>query len=98
MERIGIAASKFAKGNIWLYNLGVIMIAFLSSLFIFFVAGASIILSLLLLGYIIDQVTPVGFEKQWGVILRISMIALSVVIGIFNLMALVKNLKIKLPK
>ena len=40
MERIGIAASKIAQGNLFLYNICVIVISFLFSLFIFFISIA----------------------------------------------------------
>jgi hypothetical protein len=42
MDRIGIAASKIAKGNIVLYNACVFFLIFLFAFFIFIVSGAAI--------------------------------------------------------
>ena len=44
MLRIGIAASKMSKGSLLSYNLYVILIACLFSLFIFLICGFSILL------------------------------------------------------
>lgn len=38
MERIGIAASKIAKGNLLLYNSYVVLIAFLLSVLLFLIS------------------------------------------------------------
>ena len=95
MERIGIAASKMAKGNLVLYNSYVILISFLFSLLIFCIAGSSILLSLIVIGYITDGVLPNGFGEQWGGVVRMCMISLTGIICLFNFMALLRNLKIK---
>ena len=65
MERIGIAASKMAKGNWLLYNFFVILIAFLCSLFLFVMVGATIIFALIILAYVGDEIIPFEFEKSW---------------------------------
>ena len=93
MERIGIAASKMAKGNLFLYNLFVILIAFLCSLFLFLMAGATIIFALVILAYVGDEIIPFQFEKNWIYILSVCMVSLTVIMAIFWLFALAKNLK-----
>ena len=96
MERIGVAASKIVKDNLFLYNFYVVGISFLFSLFIFIIAGASILFALIVIRYIGEEVMPFEFEKQWTMILSLCMIALTVVTVLFNLLAILKN--IKLPK
>ena len=95
MERIGIAASKIAKGNVLLYNLCVILISFLFSLLIFFIAGSSIILALIIIGYMIIGVSPVDFREEWVAVIRVCMVSLTVVVSIVNLFAVLRNIKIK---
>ncbi len=98
MERIGIAASKIAKGNLFLYNLFVVLLSFLFSLLIFILAGASLVLSLVVIGYIVSGLLPQNFEKEWTMVMRVCMISLTVMISLFNLMAILKNVKISKPR
>jgi len=93
MERIGLAASKIAQGNLMLYNLYVIVIAFLFSLLLFFIAGCSIVLSLIIIGYVVDGVLPVDLSKDWLDVIKICMAVLTVVVAIFNLFAVIRNVK-----
>ena len=93
MERIGIAASKIAQGNLLLYNLLVIFISFLFSLLIFLLAGSSIFISLLVINYINEGHIPQNFEKEWTSVMLVCMISLTIVVSIFNLFAILKNIK-----
>jgi hypothetical protein len=96
MERIGIAASKMAKGNLLFYNLYVFLLVFLFSLLIFFIAGISIVLSLILIGYISNQMGPASFGKEaWLAVIRVCMISLTVVVSGVSLFAILRNIKIK---
>ena len=95
MERIGIAASKIAKGNLLLYNLFVILISILFSLFIFVIAGSSMILALLILAYVVHGVMPLEFEKNWAGIFRLCMITLTAVVCLFNLVAILRNIRLR---
>ena len=94
MERIGIAASKMAKGNLFLYNLFVILLAFLFSLIIFVIAGATIVLALVVFASLGGQLAPAALKQIWSSVLSVCMITLTVVITIFYLLALIKNLKL----
>jgi len=94
MERIGIAASKIAKGNLVIYNLYVILLSFLFSLLIFFIAGSSIALALIIIGYVVNGVLPTGLEKGWGELVSVCMISLTVVISLFTLFAILRNIKL----
>ena len=85
MERIGITASKIAKGRLLMYNLCVIGISFLFSLLVFFIAGSSIMLALIIISYVVEGVLPTGFEGGWGEVIRVSMISLTIVVSIFTL-------------
>lgn len=98
MERIGIAASKIAKGNLVLYNLFVVLISLLFSLLTFLLAGTSIYITLLLIGYVNSMIygggAPQNFEKEWTSVMLVCMIFLTIVVSLFNLLAILKNIKI----
>ncbi|HBR14850.1 MAG TPA: hypothetical protein DD723_04810 [Candidatus Omnitrophica bacterium] len=96
MKRIGVAASKMAKGNLVLYNCYVVLISFLFSLFILIVAGSSVVLAIIILAYVANEIMGVELEKSWSSILSVCMVSLTVIIAVFNLFAISQN--IKLPK
>jgi lysylphosphatidylglycerol synthetase-like protein (DUF2156 family) len=96
MKRIGITASKISKGNIFLYNLYVVIISMLFSLFIFVVAGATVIFALTIISRIADEVMTPGSPKDWRTIMTMCMVSLTVVVALFNMTAITLN--IKLPK
>ena len=98
MERIGIAASKIAQGNLWLYNLAVVLIAFLFSFFIFIIAGASIVLALIIIGGVVNGILPNDLWSDWRGIIRICMISLTIIVSVFTLFAILKNIRLKLRK
>lgn len=96
MKRIGVAASKMAKGNLALYNFYVVLIAFLFSLFILIVAGSSVVLAIVILAYVANEVMGIELERSWASILSVCMVSLTVIIAVFNLFAISQN--IKFPK
>ena len=96
MKRIGVAASKMARGSIPLYNFYVVLIAVLFSLFIFVVAGATVLFALIIIHYLGKEIMPLSFQENWTSILSVCMVSLTVVITLFTLFAILKN--IKLPK
>ena len=98
MERIGIAASKIAQGNLWLYNLAVIFISFLFSVFIFFIAGSSIVLALIIIGYVVNGILPNDLWDDWRGVIRVCMISLTLIVSIFTLFAILKNIRFKMRK
>lgn len=95
MERVGLAASKMAQGNLLLYNFYVILISFLFSLFVFVVSGSSIAIALIIISYIINGITPPDFDSDSKAVLRICMISLTVIIGALNVFILSKNLRFR---
>ena len=95
MERIGFAASKIAKGNIPLYNLFVILISFLISFFIFVLSGFSLFVALFLIALMTHGLAGFDEKSVWVSILRLCLVALAAVVGLFNLLAIFKNVKVK---
>ena len=93
MERIGIAASKIAKGNLFLYNFFVILISFLFSFLIFLMAGTSIFAALIAINCVISGHLPQNFEKEWTSVMLVCMISLTIIVSLFNLFAILKNIK-----
>ncbi len=95
MKRIGIAASKIAKGNLILYNFFVILISFLFSIFLFLIAASSILIALIVIAVIVKGFVPVEWQKNWTFALTVCMVTLTIVIGIFNAIAISTNIKLK---
>jgi len=93
MLRIGIAASKMSKGSLLSYNLYVILIACLFSLFIFFICVFSILFIIFLISLISHALKPADFHAGWVPMFKICMIMLALVVGCFNVVAIVKNIK-----
>ena len=93
MKRIGIAASKISKGNRVLYSFYVILISVLFSTFIFVIASSTVIFALTIVKYIGNELMGVEFEGSWRSILAMCMVALTVVVTLFNLFAILINLR-----
>jgi len=93
MLRIGIAASKMSKGSLLSYNLCVILIASLISLLIFFICGFSILLIVFLISLILHALKPEDFHAGWVHMFKICLLVLALVVGIFNIIAILKNLQ-----
>ena len=96
MLRIGIAASKMSKGSLLRYNLYVILISSLISLFIFFICGFSILLIVYLTSLILHAIRPTDFHAGWAHMFKICLIILALVVACLNIVAIIKN--IQLPK
>ena len=93
MERIGLAASKMAQGNPWLYNFYVVLISFLFSLFMFVISGSTVLIALIIISYIGNGIMDDQLSGKFFSILNVCLISLSIIIGVFNLVAIIKNLK-----
>lgn len=96
MKRIGIVSGRISKGNRALYNLSVVLISMLFSLFIFIIAGSTVIFALSIIKYVGVEIMGVEFENSWRSILLACMVSLTVVVTVFNLFAILINFK--LPK
>jgi len=95
MERIGIAASRIAKGNLALYNMFVVLIAFLFSLLVFVISGLSVVCGVLLIAFLTQPSSSAFLSEGTISLLYVCLTALTVIIGCFNLFAIGKNIKIK---
>jgi hypothetical protein len=95
MKRIGITASRIAKDNLLLYNFYVLLISFLLSLLIFFVSGFALIVGLALISYITKGFMVIEPGTGFSSFLAICMIALAIVVGVINLVAILLNIKIR---
>jgi hypothetical protein len=93
MLRIGIAASKMSRGSILRYNLYVILISCLFSFFMFLICGFSILLIIFLISLIIHALKPADFHAGWVPMYKFCMIVLAVVVGVFNIAAIFKNIQ-----
>lgn len=94
MERIGIAASKMAKGNLALYNFYVVLISLLFSIFMFVISGASVLFALIIISYVGTEVMGIEFERSRSWLMAVCMISLTVVIALLNIFAILKNIKL----
>ncbi|MFP4473069.1 MAG: hypothetical protein ACLFPX_04255 [Candidatus Omnitrophota bacterium] len=98
MERIGFAASKMAKGRVVLYNFYVILFTTLLALFMFLIAGAPIMLALLIIGLIVNGILPYDFGQDWRAVMILCMTALTIVVSLLAIAALIRNLKFRSSK
>ena len=87
-----------AKGNLVLYNSYVVLISFLFALFIFIVAGCTVVFALIVFAYVSNELIATEFEKDWSGIFSICMITLTVVMFLFNLIAISTNMKLPSKK
>ncbi len=94
MERIGIAASKIAKGNFFLYHFFVILITVLFSLLVFFISGACIVIVLFAVAYISNN-GHLEDIQAWFPLISICLICLGVTMLVLAICAVLKNIKIK---
>ena len=95
MERIGLTASKIAKGNLLIYNICVVFLSLVFSFLLLIMAGSAILLGLVVLGYLMNGILSPGFSQDWLAIVRFCMVALSGVIGVICVIAILRNIKIK---
>ena len=94
MERIGIAASKIAQGNLFFYNLYVILLSVLFALFIFVIIGTTVLLALIIISYLGTELIGSEFADRWPSILTVCMVALSGIVGVFMTLAILRNIKL----
>ena len=93
MLRIGVAASKMSKGSLLSYNFFVVLISCLFSLIVFFICGFSILLIVFLVSLILHILRPVDFHAGWVPMAKFCMTVLAAVVGILNVVAIIKNVQ-----
>jgi len=96
MKRIGIAASKMAKGNIVAYNSYVIILSFLFSLLLFFIAGTPVMLALIIIETIAASLSA-NMTQDWNSVICLCMVSLTIVVGLINIFAVIKNIRFRFP-
>ena len=94
MKRIGVAASRMSKGNLAFYNFYVVLISFLLSFFVFIFVGSMMIFSLIILNYVGKELGFPNLLENKSFIIKLLIILLSIIMGVFNLLAIVRNLKV----
>lgn len=94
MKRIGLTASKIAKGNIWLYHLAVVVISFLFAMFVFLVCGFCIAVALVIVSLVLQRMLPNMDQNAWSHVVRSCLKLLGILIGVVMLVAIVKNIKL----
>jgi hypothetical protein len=95
MERIGIAASRMAKGNLWLYNFFVVLIAFLFSFLVFVISSLSVIFGVIVITFLTKTPSTLLLNDKTIFVISLCLTSLTVIIGCFNVFAIGKNIKIK---
>lgn len=95
MERIGIAASRIARGNLARYNFFVIIISFLFSLLIFIISGLSIAVGLMILAWITLGASLGLFSQNTLFLVSTCLSGLVTIVVLFNLFAIGRNIKFK---
>lgn len=95
MERIGIAASKIAKGSLFLYNFFVIFITLLFSLLVFLISGSAVVVVLIGIAYLTAKGALPDLQKGWIPVMIVCLQCLAIIIGLVVLCALAINIKLK---
>ncbi|MBF0489747.1 MAG: hypothetical protein HQL15_03905 [Candidatus Omnitrophica bacterium] len=95
MQRIGLAASKIAKGNIWFYHLAVVLISLLFAAFVFLVCGFIIVVAVFLVSLVVQRFSQPDSPHDWFKVLRICLKLLVILMGVFTLAAILKNIKLR---
>ena len=95
MKRIGLAASKIAQGNVWFYNLAVVIITVLFAFFVFFICGFIIGIAIFALSLIAQHGLHLGNGQTWLEALRICLILLGILVGIGALVGIIINIKLR---
>ncbi|MDE1920169.1 MAG: hypothetical protein KGJ09_03780 [Candidatus Omnitrophica bacterium] len=93
MRRIGIAASKMSKKSLLGYNLCVILIACLFSLFVFLICGFVLLPIVFLVFLAMHAIKPAGFHAGWVHVFKICLFFLASIIGVFTVFAIAKNVQ-----
>ena len=98
MERIGITASKIAKGNLFLYNVTVILLISLFSFLVFLICSAAFFIILIIIEYLNKIQTMPEIYQGWIPVMMTCLVSIAVGVGIFALSALIQNIKLKKSK
>ncbi len=98
MKRIGVAASKMSKGSLWLYNFFVVLLSFLFSFLIFLISAGAILIGLIIMNSLLGDYLFLHFHEWWTASIPVCMMSLAIAMGVFNLLAISKNIKLRSKK
>ncbi|MDP8212309.1 MAG: hypothetical protein P9X22_03335, partial [Candidatus Zapsychrus exili] len=76
-------------------NCYVVLISSLFSFFIFVLTGATVFFALVVISYLGVGIMGLDFERSWSSILSFCMVSLTLLVTLFNLVAISKNFKLK---
>lgn len=94
MKRIGMAASRISKGDVRLYNLYVVLISLLVSIFLFFIAGLAVILAIGIIMLFGPETMTEELRDNAPKVTRMCVQALLLVVVMFNLAGIAINAKL----
>ncbi len=92
MKRIGIAASHIAKDDLVLYNVFVILLSCLLSLFIFLVSAFTVAAGMALTSWATRGFMAID---PGAMLVKVSLAGLAAATGLINLTAIMVNIKFK---
>ncbi len=95
MKRIGIAASKIAKGNLFLYNFYVFLLIFLFAMLVFLISGSFIVIVLILIAYLTAKGSLPDLHQGWIPTMIICLKILAAIIGLLALIAIGINARFR---
>ena len=92
MKRIGVAASRIAKDDLVLYNVFVILLSCLLSLFIFLVSAFTVAAGMALTFWVTRGFMAID---PGAALFKVSLAGLAAATGLINLAAILLNIKFK---
>ena len=94
MKRIGMAASRISKGNVRLYNIYVVLISLIVSIFLFLIAGLAVLLAIGIVMLFGPETMTEELRENWQTVTTVCVQALLLVVVVFNMIALIANMKL----
>ncbi len=95
MERVGIAASKIAKGNLFLYNFFVIVLIFLFTFLLFLLSGSFVVITLIVISYLVNAGSIPDLKGGWMPIMVACLKVIFCLVTVLALWALAINIKLR---
>lgn len=95
MQRIGITASKIAKGNRYVYHAAVVLIACLFAVFAFLICGFAVAAAVFMVALIVQLIMPSMPQTVWLGVLRTCLVLLAALIALAAVVGIVQNIKFR---
>ncbi len=94
MQRIGIAASRMAQGDLLKYNVFVVGISLLFSTLLFLICEFCFLAVLLIISLVLRRLVPKHFLSESGMLIQTSALWIGILVGVLCIWAIVCNIKI----